>query len=149
MKDLEIVRAVAVLNRTFLSWFSAELAGVGLSYTEGVMVVNVGHHPGATQDALAAELALDKAAIARAVKTLVKRKLVQVSRRAEDRRAKRLSLTRAGEARCRDIEALNRTWLRAILPGIPAGERRVFYRVLATLAGRARALPAELSARSR
>ena len=66
MKDVEILRSFGVLHRTFLTYFSRAIADQGLSYSEGAILANTGDKPGTNQDALALDLVIDKAAIARA-----------------------------------------------------------------------------------
>ncbi len=148
-RDVDVLRSFAVLNRTFLSFFSTALAEWKLSYSEGVMLANVGHRPGTSQETLSVELVIDKAAVARAVKSLKRRGLLRVERSDEDRRAHCLYLTRQGEAVLRKIDALNDRWLRTITAGLSPQEHRVFFRVLARLVTRARTLPEELPPRRR
>ena len=105
MLDVEILRSFAVLNRAFLAFFANELVEKNLTYSEGIIIVNVGHRPGSTQDALAVELIIDKAAVARAVKSLKEKGFVRVKKSSEDGRANNLFLTRTGEAVLRFIDA--------------------------------------------
>lgn len=139
MHDIEVLRSFAVLNRAFLAFFSNALATRGLSYSEGVMLANVGHHPGVNQDTLSVELIIDKAAVARAVKSLKHRGLVRVKRSAEDRRANNLFLTRSGEATARFIDELNDGWIRSVTSEVPAAELKRFFKVLGRLVKRVRA----------
>lgn len=133
MKDVEILRSFGVLNRTFLTYFSRALAEEGLSYSEGILLANIGERPSANQEALALELVIDKAAVARAVKGLKQKGFIRVKRAATDRRANELLLTRAGERLLAEIAVWNDTWVRIVTASLSASERKVLYRVLGKL----------------
>lgn len=141
MKDVEVLRSFAVLNRAFLAYFSNAIASQGLSYSEGAILANIGDRPGTNQDALALELVIDKAAIARAVKGLKAKGFVRVKRAREDRRANELLLTRTGERMLVDIARLNDAWIRFVTADLGAAERKKFFAVLGKLVARTREIP--------
>lgn len=139
MNDIEILRSFAILNRTFLSFFSSSLIGKGISYSEGVILANIGSRPGTNQDALVLELVIDKAAVARAVKVLRAKGHVRVKRSADDRRANVLMLSASGEKLLRFIQTMNRKWLAAVTTDLSAAQRRSFFEPLGAMVARARA----------
>lgn len=141
LNDVDVLRSFAVLNRAFLAHFAEELAKHRLTYSEGILLANIGHRPGTTQEALVSELLLDKGAVARAVKGLKARKLVVVKQSPDDGRAHNLHLTRAGEVVLEFIDALNAAWISRVTVDISAKEFRAFSSVLSTLVTRVRALP--------
>jgi len=143
MKDVEVLRSFGVLNRTFLAYFSRAIADQGLSYSEGVILANLGDRPGTNQDALAHDLVIDKAAIARAVKGLKEKGFVGVKRARTDRRANELVLTRSGQRVLRDIARLNDAWIRVVTADLTATERRRFFEVLRKLVATTKQLPPE------
>ena len=99
------------MNRTFLSYFSDSIASKGISYSEGIILVNIGYTPGISQDKLAHDLVIDKAAVARSVKSLNGKRHVRTERSRSDRRQNKLSLTESGEVLFRYIRGLNHTWV--------------------------------------
>lgn len=144
MNDVDVLRSFAVLNRTFLTYFSASLVDKSLSYSAGVILANVGRRPGTSQDALAVDLVIDKAAVARAIKELKARKLVRAKRSVDDARVNTLFLTSSGETMLRYIDGLNRTWLAAMTADMDVGERDQLFTLVGKMARRAKTLPAEL-----
>ncbi|HMJ54961.1 MAG TPA: MarR family winged helix-turn-helix transcriptional regulator [Polyangiaceae bacterium] len=143
MKDVEVLRSFGVLNRTFLAYFSHAIANQGLSYSEGAILANIGDRPGTNQDALALDLVIDKAAIARAVKGLKEKGFVRVKRAPSDGRANELTLARSGERLLSHIADLNDAWIRFVTSDLTAVERRKFFESLGKLVARTKQLPPE------
>ncbi|MET0596148.1 MAG: MarR family winged helix-turn-helix transcriptional regulator [Polyangiaceae bacterium] len=143
MKDVEVLRSFAILNRAFLAYFSHAIADHGLSYSEGAILANIGDRPGTNQDALALDLVIDKAAIARAVKGLKEKGFVRVKRASADRRANELLPTKSGERMLREIAGLNDEWIRFVTSDLSAAERKKFFDVLGRLVVRTKQVPSE------
>ncbi|MBK6578578.1 MAG: winged helix-turn-helix transcriptional regulator [Sandaracinaceae bacterium] len=141
MKDVQILRSFGVLNRTFLTYFSQSLAGEGLSYSEGVILANVGDTPGVTQQALAVDLVIDRAAVARAVKGLREKGLVREKQADADRRVKQLRLTRTGERVVAKIAQWNDAWIGFVTADLGARERDTFMAALGKLVAQAKLAP--------
>ncbi|MEZ4325666.1 MAG: MarR family winged helix-turn-helix transcriptional regulator [Polyangiales bacterium] len=138
MKDVPLLRAFGVLNRTFSSYFSQSLAREGLSYSEGVILANVGHAPGVTQHVLAQELVIDRAAVARAVKGLRDKGLVRERQSESDGRVKELWPTRAGERMVGKIRGWNDAWIGFVTTDLSERERATFMQALGKLVLRAK-----------
>lgn len=138
MSDVSLLRSFGVLNRTFLTYFSAALEDEGLSYSEGIILANLGQRPGATQSALAAELVIDRAAVARSVKGLGTKGLVRVVQAATDRRVKNLHLTPAGERMVREIDRWNDVWVGFVTDGLDDAQRETVIAALDMFAARAK-----------
>ncbi|MCB9682117.1 MAG: winged helix-turn-helix transcriptional regulator [Alphaproteobacteria bacterium] len=149
LRDVALLRSFGVLNRTFLAYFSRGLAGEGLSYSEGTVLMNVAARPGAMQDALARELVIDKAAVARSVKGLKAKELVQVRRSPTDRRAHELRLTPDGQALVARIARWNEAWIGAVTDGIDAEAWAVFRDVLTQLVARSKEAPVDVEGRGK
>ena len=141
MQDIEVIRTFAILNRLFLGYFADSIAGTGVSYSEGIILVNIGYQPGASQDCLAAQLVIDKAAVARSAKALAEKGLITATRSAGDRRANSLRLTEEGGVLFARIQAVNRRWVDGLCAGLPAADLRAFHACLQTMGDRAKAFP--------
>lgn len=138
--DTQLLRAFGVLNRSFLAQFSAALAVHELSYTEGILLANVGAQPGTTQHQLAAQLVVDRAAVARGLKRLRLKGLIQERRSPADRRVKRLHPTESAQPLLREIAAFNRAWIDAVTSELSEPEREQLSGTLSRLQAGARRL---------
>ncbi|WP_099469770.1 MarR family winged helix-turn-helix transcriptional regulator [Konateibacter massiliensis] len=115
MEYVKIIRSFGILNRTFLSYISKALSDKELSYSDSVFLVNIGENEGTTQEEIASALAIDKAAIARSVKSMVKSGYIRAEQSKSDKRAKALYLTDSGRELYRFMQELNRKWVDYVL----------------------------------
>ncbi len=97
MDESKLLREFGILNRIFISYSAKEIVSQDLSYSDSIFLVNIGVKEGSTQEEISTLLAIDKAAIARSVKHLVKEEYVRVERPDRDKRAKQLYLTGKGK----------------------------------------------------
>lgn len=134
MNDLNLIRSFAILHRTYSACFASEATNLGLSYSEAILLVNVAARPGTNQDALVVELAIDKALVARTVKTLVDKGLITKNRSDVDRREVQLSVAEHGTKTAAVLETWNGAWLENLLGPWSDAERREFESRLALLA---------------
>lgn len=138
MEDTEIIRAFGILNRTFLSYITKSLEGHALSYSESVFMVNIGMKEGITQEEISSNLAIDKAAVARSVKSMQKMGYVNTVQSNLDRRAKELYLTDAGKEMYQLILQMNSRWMDYILQEFSQQEVKDFGRTIDRLGKRAK-----------
>ena len=89
-----------------------------------------GHHPGATQSDLAQHSGRDKAQLARLIKGLRDRGLLDGEPDPADRRNTRLSLTDAGQAVRRALQQQGRRLNAAAVAGMTAAEREQLTQLL-------------------
>ena len=108
MENIEIIRSFGILNRAYLNYISDAINSKNISYSESILLVNIGSSSGLSQDELAGLLAIDKAAVARSVKTLSGKNLIRNEHPPDNKRIKNLYLTEAGEILFRFIMDLNK-----------------------------------------
>lgn len=138
MDETMLIRSFGILNRTFLKFLSGSYSDMGISYSEGAFLVNIGRKAGVSQEELAEELAIDKAAVARAVQGLRAKGYVRAERLKSDRRENRLSLTGAGKELFGRIEELNHRWIEYALSDISHEEAAVSVEAIGKMAARAK-----------
>jgi DNA-binding MarR family transcriptional regulator len=111
----------------------ATLACEGASGTACTILTELGRAPSMTLAQLARRLRLDKGWTSRAVDQLVDARLVAKAAGDGDRRTIALSLTRAGRAEHRRIEALLNDQVTRVVGRVPAAQRATVMRALAAL----------------
>jgi DNA-binding MarR family transcriptional regulator len=117
--------------RFLLQGESAALrADTGLETGEFGVLAVVSLNPGISQNELADSLVLKKSAVTRVVQGLEKRGYLTRRRSKNDRRAKRLTLTREGQELADALRKMSLDRQIDWFSGIPAEERAVFFRVL-------------------
>lgn len=89
-------RPIAILYRQFIRYITAALRDTGISAAECVFLPALYHEDGQSQEHLSACLQIDKAATARAVKTLADKGFVTRLRDDRDKRILRVYLTEKG-----------------------------------------------------
>lgn len=133
-----MIQAFGILNRTFLSYTTKSLLDKDLSYSDSIFLVNIGAKEGITQKELSNNLAIDKAAIARSVKSMHKKGFVKTIPSTSDRRAKELYLTESGERLYQLLLQINRLWIDYALDGLSEDEVKTFCRILDKISMRAK-----------
>ena len=111
----------------------ATLVCEGASGTACTILTELGRAPSMTLAQLARRLRLDKGWTSRAVDQLVDARLVAKAAGDGDRRTIALSLTRAGRAEHRRIEALLNDQVTRVVGRVPAAQRATVMRALAAL----------------
>lgn len=86
-------KQINILVRQFNLYLNHDLAHLGVSATEILYLASLFHEDGLTQDALAAEHVVDKAAVARTVANMEAKGLVSREANPANRRQKKLYLT--------------------------------------------------------
>lgn len=94
-----------------------------LTHMESKVVGFFSRHPGATLSDLAAHSGRDKAQLAKLVKGLRERALLEAEADADDRRAVRLRPSAAGQAMQKTLQAEARTLSGRAMDGLDAGEQ--------------------------
>lgn len=94
---LDLIHAVMHSVRSLQSQWPDEAALQGLTPMEGRVLGFFARHPGATLRDLVQHSGRDKAQLARLIKSLRERELLQAQETCSDRRQVRLGLTAAGE----------------------------------------------------
>ena len=112
----------------------ASIQDLGLSFSESVVISNIGASEGITQEGIASLLCIDKAAIARNVKLLENEGLIEIKKNADDKRLKKLYLTQEGWEKYKAITAANTNRLADLYKGLTPSEINTLETVLNKLA---------------
>jgi DNA-binding MarR family transcriptional regulator len=114
MTDRETIRcnvtAFRKATRHISKLYDTMLAESGLRATQRAILVNIAREGSPTMSELAAALVLDRTALNHNLKPLERDGLIAIAADPDDRRSKRIRLTRRGEARLADSDA---AWKRA------------------------------------
>ena len=128
--DNSVGRLVSILYRKNQVYLNEALKELGLTASELPIIIYVLKHEGVSQEEMAQFLSIDKAAIARAVDTLLEKGLVQKEKDELDRRANKITVTEVGKK----IEfALNQRllyWTQYLAKDIEEKDVDTMYRVL-------------------
>ncbi len=128
--DNSVGRLVSILYRKNQVYLNEALKELGLTASELPIIIYVLKHEGVSQEEMAQFLSIDKAAIARAVDTLLEKGLVQKEKDEQDRRANKITVTEVGKK----IEfALNQRllyWTQYLTKDIEEKDVDTMYRVL-------------------
>ena len=129
-----IFQNVGILYRSYLNYANSFLKDLGLSFSESVVISNIGASEGITQEGIASLLCIDKAAIARNVKLLENEGLIEIKKNADDKRLKKLYLTQEGWEKYKAITAANTDRLADLYKGLTPSEISTLETVLNKLA---------------
>ena len=91
-----VFQSVGILYRTYLNYANLFLKDMDVSFSESVVISNIGVAEGITQEGISSALYIDKAAIARSVKALELKGLIEIKKDPVDKRLKKLYLTQEG-----------------------------------------------------
>lgn len=125
-----LLQSVGVLYRTYLSYANEFLMDTDVSFSESVVISNIGLAEGISQEEISLSLYIDKAAIARNVKSLEKKGYVKTMRASSDKRTKELYLTDKGHKMYDFIEEKNKERLDHLFKDITNDELAAFKTIL-------------------
>jgi len=106
-----------------------------ITHMESKVLGFFGHHAGATQSELAQHSGRDKAQLARLIKALRERGLLDGEAGADDRRSVSLSLTAAGQAVLRTLQQQTRRLNARAVAGFDAAEQKQLLALLQRVKG--------------
>ncbi len=121
------------------AWLSREMRAFGLSARGYPVLLSLCHCDGRTQEELAANIGVDKAAITRAVDELVEADLAVRTEHESDRRAWRVRLTAKARTIEPEVERLLEDWEGRLLAGLADSDRARAKGLLAHIANNAAA----------
>ncbi len=133
---------ISVLMRQLNLFFSHGLAEIELTSSELMYLAQLYANDGLTQDEMAAEISVDKAATTRTIQGMEKKGLVIRTAHENDHRAKKVCLTdkaREYESRIRELQ---KEWTDYLTQDMTEDETAIFARQLEMMAVRARELNA-------
>lgn len=134
--DTDLAHAPAVLRdvtRLHVRAQRATLACDGARTTQCIILTELGRAPALTLAQLARRLRLDKGWTSRAIDQLVDEGFVEKAADGADRRTVALSLTRAGRAEHRRLEAMLNAQVARVIDRVPRAERAAVARALRLL----------------
>ena len=126
MEGTEIAK-IAREERRFLA---RALKGYGVGVSSFDLIHQVRKHPGLSQTELASRLAMDKAAVARAVASLVRKGFLRKERREGDSRSFALFPTAKAEELKLDKKKLEKAYIRFCLEALDEKEKETFLSLL-------------------
>ncbi|MDK2904568.1 MAG: hypothetical protein PWP16_349 [Eubacteriaceae bacterium] len=138
MEELTIIRNIGILSRTFISSLSKAMSAIDLSFSESIFLINIGENEGVNQDTIAGNLAIDKAAVARSVKSLEQKNYLLVKKLETDKRSKQLYLTAEGQIIYQQVLELHLSWAKQVLSPLTNREIHDFSQMIDLLGGQAK-----------
>ena len=133
-----IGKNLSIIYRQFTVFLNRELADSELTATELMYIGSLYDQDGVTQDDLAREFCIDKAATARTIQTLESKGILLRKVDENDRRAKRIYLTPKAEKYKTTIEAVQKKWMDLCGADMSKEEIAAFEKKLSELAERVR-----------
>jgi MarR family transcriptional regulator, organic hydroperoxide resistance regulator len=128
--DNSVGRLVSILYRKNQVYLNEALKELGLTASELPIIIYVLKHDGVSQEEMAQFLSIDKAAIARAVDTLLEKGLVQKEKDEQDRRANKITVTEVGKKIEFELSQRLLYWTQYLTKDIEEKDLDTMYRVL-------------------
>ena len=132
------MKNISILHRQFMVFLKRELQDSGLSPAEFLYLGTLYEQDGITQDELAREHCIDKAATARTLQHMERSGFVERRQDAEDRRAKQVWLTPKAYQYQHLQQEIQDKWQTAMHQQLPPVDAAVFHDVLLHMVSRAK-----------
>ncbi len=129
-----IAKNISIVYRQFNTFIGRELANSDLKATELMYLSSLYKRDGVTQDDLAKEFCIDKAATARAIQTLEQKGIIERKTDADDRRSKRIHLLPKADEYKTIIDSIQNKWIDQCNFKISKEELTTFVTVLEKMA---------------
>jgi DNA-binding MarR family transcriptional regulator len=138
MDEIKLIRGFGILNRTYLNYLSKALQNKNISYSDSIFLVNIGENQGLNQENLSKLLAIDKAAVARSVKNMVKNNYIKIENSVNDNRVKKLYLTDNGKSIYKYILSLNTKWIKYVMKDLGNDEIKTLTYMINTISNKSK-----------
>lgn len=148
MRSPTILRYVSILYRYSQIHMARTLRSRGTGAGPYPFLLAVNRLPGISQDGLSEELAIDKGATARAVRSLEEAGYLERRPDGRDRRTHRLYATSEGLALVEVLNAALRDWMDVLFRGLSGTERDQAFDLIIRMSGNARDFLAPVRASS-
>lgn len=122
-----------VFFRKSQSYMKVAFKNLGLSFVEGIVLINACENPGIIQEKIAFNLALDDASVARSLKQMEQSGLVSRRVDEQNQRTKMVFPEPAGTALKHQVDAVMEHWSATLLESFSAREQDEMVRVLQIL----------------
>lgn len=107
-----------VFFRKSQAYMTAAFKKMGLSFLEGIILINVCENPGTIQEQIAYNLALDVAAVARCLKQMESRALLRREIDVHNQRTKKTYATDLGNVNKETLDAIMQQWNEVLFEGL-------------------------------
>jgi DNA-binding MarR family transcriptional regulator len=134
MNLLTVARYNGIFNRQTQAYITAALVSINISYSEGILLMNLFDKEGINQEELSSMLHIDKAATARSIKSLEKKGYITREVKSKDRRVKKLYLTDYAISQEEYFSSLIQKWEDFITEGVDTETLTQFSEVLQVMA---------------
>ena len=138
MENKSIGRLISVLHRQFQVYLNVALKDVGISSSEYVFLVTLFIEEGISQDELSARILIDKAATARAIKSLEDRGYVRREIDDKDKRIKRVYCTDKAKAYEAQIRKALASWTKFLTEDIDDETENMVFTTLLHMSNKVR-----------
>ncbi len=133
-----IGRLISILNRQAQIYLNCAFKDLDIGSSEYLFLITLLKEGSMTQEELSARIMIDKAATARAVKSLEEKGYVTRETDADDRRAKKVTCTDKGAASREEIQAALEGWTEFLTAGIDAPTLDLLMHTLEEMSEKAR-----------
>ena len=134
--NLAIAHSFGCLHRNAKAYIVDACRAWNLTYSEYVLLLRLYEEEGRSQEELAAELDLDKAAITRSIQLLEQKNFLRRETDAKDKRRKHLFVTEYARTQQNELQDILGTWVEYLSEGISKSERDIVVQALTKLAVR-------------
>ena len=131
--EKSVGRLVSILYRKNQVYLNTALKDLMLTASELPLVTYLSSHGGVSQEELSAFLLIDKAATARAVKSLISKGFIKKEKDPDDRRANKLFLTPSAQTQMPEITKRLRKWNGYLTENLDEGTADVMYQALESM----------------
>lgn len=131
-----IGRLVSILYRKNQVYLDISLRPLGITASELPFIMCLYRRDGISQEELSADLCIDKAATAKAVRSLIEKGYVSRRRNPQDRRANMVFISELALQNQEKITDKLEEWTKYLTFGIDAEELDVMFRVLQQMVGK-------------
>lgn len=118
INNLDIASQFGILNRRSQAFVGTACADMGIGFSECVLLIALYRREGINQEDMSAVLFIDKAAVARTIKSLEEKGFIKREQTDEDKRVKKLYLTEKGKATKKPIFAILDKWINFLNDGM-------------------------------
>lgn len=133
-----IGRLISILHRQAQMYLNCALKSLDIGSSEYLFLITLLKEGSMTQEELSAKIMIDKAATARAVKSLEEKGYVTRETHAEDRRAKKVTCTEKAEASRQQIQEALESWTEFLTEGMDASTQALLMTTLERMTEKAR-----------
>ncbi len=139
----EIRKNISIIYRQINLFLNHELEETGISAMELMYLSSLYQKDGVTQDDLAQEYCIDKAATARAIQGMEKKGLITRRTSSTDNRAKIVCLTQKANTYMAPVQEIQQKWIDEVQKDLTEEELKTFTLVLSVIAQKAKRINQE------